>query len=176
MNQTSQAEEHTSDLTKRSHLNGDTLQWNKSNPEMNSANQKTLGLFHNKFNLHWRVHILGHNTMYPLNVNRRFGGTCCLYLKSQEICHTRNQSSVLYLVRAVFLRVFFLYLKMEAKSSSETSVDIQRNTYRSISKDIALRNQQCENLKSLPLLHSCVNLKSYVLSMLRAIKKNKKKI
>jgi hypothetical protein len=38
-------------------------------------------------------------------------------------------------------------LNMEATSSSETSVDFQRNTWRYISEDRTLNNHHCENLK-----------------------------
>jgi hypothetical protein len=37
---------------------------------------------------------------------------------------------------------------MEAKCSSETSVDCQRTTRRYIPEDSSLQNQRCENLKS----------------------------
>jgi hypothetical protein len=37
---------------------------------------------------------------------------------------------------------------MEARCSSETSVDFQRTTRRYVAQDIILHNHRCENLKS----------------------------
>jgi hypothetical protein len=54
--------------------------------------------------------------------------------------------------RACFMLVSCLayssIMKMEAKCSSETSVDFQRTTRRYITEDITLPNNRCENLKS----------------------------
>jgi hypothetical protein len=40
----------------------------------------------------------------------------------------------------------------EALSSSETSADIQRNTWHYIPEDTTLHNRRCENIKSLSFL------------------------
>jgi hypothetical protein len=44
-------------------------------------------------------------------------------------------------------------LKMEAISSSETSVDTQRTTRRHIPEDDTLQNQRCENVKSYTVMN-----------------------
>jgi hypothetical protein len=59
----------------------------------------------------------------PLNVNRHLGGTCLLYLQGRRISPERNQHETGSKWRPTLL-------KMEAKCSSETSVDIQWKTWR----------------------------------------------
>jgi hypothetical protein len=66
---------------------------------------------------------------------RRFGGTCRLHL--QRTCFHSG-----------FLLGLFLDPEMEAMSSSETSVDFQRTTWRYIPKESTLHSHRCENLKS----------------------------
>jgi hypothetical protein len=67
--------------------------------------RNVVGLFHSKLQLYWRVHHLGYNGVYPLNVNRRFGGTCRLHLKGRGIFQARNQSSALYMLHVGVLLV-----------------------------------------------------------------------
>jgi hypothetical protein len=77
----------------------------------------------------------------PFKVNRRFGITCCLNL------HGRRIISACHLLSPWFL-AYSSTLKIEAKYSTETSVDFERNTWRYIPEDIVLRNHRCEYFKS----------------------------
>jgi hypothetical protein len=64
--------------------------------------------------------------------------------------YTTNQTCFVYLCTAFTLVswvAYFSTLKMEAKCSSEISVDFQRTTDRHIPEDGTLHNHRCENLK-----------------------------
>jgi hypothetical protein len=61
-----------------------------------------------------------------LSVNRSFGGTCHLCLPGRRIRQARNQHEALL---ATYL-VYSLTLKMEATSSSETSVGFRQTIWR----------------------------------------------
>jgi hypothetical protein len=58
------------------------------------------------------------------------------------------QHSVCHLLARWFAEPISSTLKMEAISSSETSVEFQRTTRRHIPEDATLQNHGCENLKS----------------------------
>jgi hypothetical protein len=60
-------------------------------------------------------------------------------------------------------------LKMEAISSSETSVDFHRATRRYIPEDIILHDHRCENLKLFLVARSQVKRKGVSILCLRAI-------
>jgi hypothetical protein len=68
----------------------------------------------------------------PLKVNWRFGGKCRLP----------------FAFTLVSCSAYSLTLKMEAKCSSATLLNFQWTTWRYIPENRALRNHQCENLKS----------------------------
>jgi hypothetical protein len=71
----------------------------------------------------------------PLKINRRFGGTYRLSFRIGEEAFT-----------LVFCLVYLSTLKIEAKYSSETSVEFQWTIWR-ITEDSTFRNHRCENLK-----------------------------
>jgi hypothetical protein len=76
----------------------------------------------------------------PSKVNRRFGWTCGLHLQGRRINQARNQREVGKDSH------YSLALKMEAKCSSEMSVDFQRTTRHYI--DRTIHNHRCENFES----------------------------
>jgi hypothetical protein len=85
----------------------------------------------------------------PLSINRRFGGTCRLYLQGQKISWARNQreSSSFY----------FFDLEDAGNMFLRNVCDTQRTTRRYIPEDSTLHNHRCENLKPcmyVRLLHS----------------------
>jgi hypothetical protein len=83
----------------------------------------------------------------PLKVNLRFG-RCHLHLQDWRMNQARNlRENFATCFYAAFCSAHFYTLKMEAKSSSETSVDFQRTTRRYIPEHRTLHNHRCENLK-----------------------------
>jgi hypothetical protein len=79
-------------------------------------------------------------TYSPLKVNERFRAICCLHFQREALLAT------------CFVLLFcFAYsstLKIEVTCSSETSVYLQRTTWRHIPEDRTIHNHRCENFKS----------------------------
>jgi hypothetical protein len=84
----------------------------------------------------------------PLKVNRHVGGTCCLHL----------QGCFLPAFTLVSCSAYFSTLKMKAIYASETSVNFQQTTWRSILKDKAIEVY----FSFLCLLLFCLNLISFL--------------
>jgi hypothetical protein len=89
----------------------------------------------------------------PLKVNLRFGRTYRFHLQGQRISQGRNQRERRWLCLTVYCSTYSSNLKMEAKFSSETSVDFQRTTRHYTPEHITLHNHRCENLKSYIMLN-----------------------
>jgi hypothetical protein len=86
-------------------------------------------------------------TLYsPLSFNRRFGGTYRLHLQGRR--NRFSKPATCHLFARWFAERISSTLKMEAISSSETSVETQQTTRRHIPEDDTLQNHRCENLKS----------------------------
>jgi hypothetical protein len=87
----------------------------------------------------------------PLKVNRRFGGTCHIHLQGRSISHVRNQvesgSKRSSCSKLVSWLAYSFTLKMEETCSSETSVELQRTTWRYNIED-RTHDHRCENLDS----------------------------
>jgi hypothetical protein len=79
----------------------------------------------------------------PVKVNRRFGGFYCFYLHDRRVNQIRDQHGAGSKQRLAYSSVF----KMKPVCSTETSVDIHRNTRRYISEDRIIHSHFCENLK-----------------------------
>jgi hypothetical protein len=88
----------------------------------------------------------------PLKVNRRFGRICCLHFYGWRVSQARNQHEAGRQVKAVSCLAYSSTLKMEASSSSETSVGFWLTTLSSIPEDSTLHNHRCENFKSYILI------------------------
>jgi hypothetical protein len=90
----------------------------------------------------------------PLEVNRRFGGTCRLHLPGRKISQARNQheagSKQIHATCLMLVSCFAytLALNMEWTYSSETSVGLQRTTRRYIPWHRDVHNHLGENLVS----------------------------
>jgi hypothetical protein len=79
--------------------------------------------------------LLWYTVMCLADIYGSFGGKCCAHLRGLRISHGRNQCGA-------------RSRKMEATSSSETSIDFQRTARSYIPEDRTRHNQRCENLKS----------------------------
>jgi hypothetical protein len=93
-----------------------TTQVTVSNP-VNCVGFEVLTVVVMKSTILWDV-----TSCSPLRVNQHFGGTYCHQLQGRKI-------------RWFLAQLIFSTLKMEAKCSSETSVDTQRTTRRYIPED-----------------------------------------
>jgi hypothetical protein len=71
----------------------------------------------------------------PSNVNRHFGGTCCLHLQGRG----RGLPSTSFMLVSCF--AYSCALKMEVICSSETSVEFQCNARRYIPEDRTLQQR-----------------------------------
>jgi hypothetical protein len=81
-------------------------------------------------------------------VNRRFGKNISPPSSGSRISQARNNLCLPCAFTQVCCLAYSSALKMEAISSSETSVDTQRTTRRYIPEDCTLHNHRCENLES----------------------------
>jgi hypothetical protein len=79
----------------------------------------------------------------PLKVNWRFGRTCRLHDQGRRTGQARNQHET----GSKPCLAYSSTLMMEATCSSETLVDLQRTTRRSIPEGKTLHNLNCENPK-----------------------------
>jgi hypothetical protein len=82
-----------------------------------------------------------------LSYNRRFGGTYRLHLPGRKNNFSKQVASLPPACMLVLAEIIST-LKMEAISSSQTSVATQQTTRRHIPEDDTLHNHRCENLKS----------------------------
>jgi hypothetical protein len=83
----------------------------------------------------------------PLKVNWRFGEICRFHLQGRPLIST--------CFTLIYCLAYNLTLKMNAKYSSEMSVEFQQTTWRYIPEDRTLHNHRCENLKSYIIRFYC---------------------
>jgi hypothetical protein len=102
-----------------------------------------------------------------LHVRTKFEAICNLIMSIpnllffQEYHLGYNAEGACHLFsRWILAQLIFSTLKMEAISSSETSVDTQRTTWRYFPEDGTLHNHWCENLISYTLFFQCFDLLS----------------
>jgi hypothetical protein len=88
----------------------------------------------------------------PFKANRRLGGTYRLGVQGRRIIQARNQHEAGSKQRSY---TSYSTLNMEAKYSSETSVDFQRTTCLYIPEDRTLHNHRCDNLRSYKSILIC---------------------
>jgi hypothetical protein len=80
----------------------------------------------------------------PLKANQRFRVIFRFLLQSRKIIQTRNSiNQIANSVSFYFLLAYSSFLKVQAKYSSETSVDFQRTTRHYILEDRILRYLSC---------------------------------